>query len=67
MINFFKFIKQKWDNIYPPKTQEFKTKIEIERDKTYETRWVWYHTIIAIELLITNILLLWMLILLREL
>ena len=67
MINFFKFIKQKWDNRYPSKTQEFKTKIEIERDKTYETRWVWYHTIIAIELLVTNILLLWMLILLREL
>ncbi len=67
MVNFFKFIKQRWDNVKSDGSKEFKTKIEIERDKTYETRWVWYHTIIAIELLITNILLLWMLILLREL
>ena len=34
-------------------------KIELERDKRYETKWVWYHTLLAVELLITNILLLW--------
>ncbi len=56
MVNFFGFFKRKWNNVNVPKT-----KIELERDKTYETRWVWYHTIIAIELLITNILLLWIL------
>jgi hypothetical protein len=56
MVNFFGFFKRKSDNNVPKKT-----KIELERDKTYETRWVWYHTIIAIELLITNILLLWIL------
>lgn len=35
---------------------------EVERNKKYEVRWVWYHTILAIELLITNILLIWILI-----
>ena len=35
--------------------------VEIERNKKYEVRWVWYHTILAIELLITNILLIWIL------
>ena len=24
--------------------------VEIERNKKYEVRWVWYHTILAIEL-----------------
>ena len=36
-------------------------KVEIERDKKYEVRWVLYHSILAIELLITNILLIWIL------
>ena len=39
-------------------------KVEIERDKKYETNWVWYHTILAIELLICNFLLLWIAIIL---
>lgn len=34
-----------------------KTKIELERDKKYESRWVWYHTFLAAEILVTNILL----------
>ena len=34
---------------------------EVERNKKYEVRWVWYHTILAIELLITNVLLIWIL------
>jgi hypothetical protein len=32
---------------------------ELERDKKYETNWVWYHTILAIELLVCSVLLLW--------
>jgi len=34
-----------------------KTKIELERDKKYEQRWVWYHTFLAAEIFITNLLL----------
>ena len=34
-----------------------KTKIELERDRKYESRWVWYHTFLAAEILVTNILL----------
>lgn len=30
---------------------------EGEVTKVYEARWVWYHSILAVELLITNILL----------
>ncbi len=58
-MNPFKKAKEGWENIWLPRLQEGKTKIELERDKRYETRWVWYHTVLAIELLITNILLLW--------
>jgi len=47
-----------------PRLQEGKTKVELERDKKYETNWVWYHTILAIELLICNFLLLWIAIIL---
>ena len=51
--------KEKWENIWLPRIQEGKTKIELERDKRYEARWVWYHTLLALELFIANILLLW--------
>ena len=51
--------KQGWENIWLPRLQEGKTKVELERDKKYETNWVWYHTILAVELLICSILLLW--------
>jgi len=34
-----------------------KTQIELDRDKKYESRWVWYHTFLAAEILVTNILL----------
>ena len=57
--NFYKKIKEGWENIWLPRIQEGKTKVELERDKRYETRWVWYHTLLALELMITNILLLW--------
>jgi len=52
-------IKEGWENIWLPRIQEGKTKIELERDRRYEARWVWYHTIMAIEILACNILLLW--------
>lgn len=30
---------------------------EITVDNAYKTRWIWYHTILAMELLMTNVLL----------
>jgi len=30
---------------------------EITIDNAYKTRWIWYHTILALELLMTNVLL----------
>ena len=58
-MNLFKRAKEGLENIWLPRLQEGKTKVELERDKRYEARWVWYHTVLAIELLITNVLLLW--------
>ena len=55
----FQQMKEGWEDIWLPRIQEGKTKIELERDKRYESRWVWYHTLLAIELLIANGLLLW--------
>tara|TARA_B100001013_G_C24252883_1_gene301758 strand:+ start:290 stop:484 length:195 start_codon:yes stop_codon:yes gene_type:complete len=58
-MELFKNIKEGWEDIWLPRLQEGKTKVELERDRRYETKWVWYHTILAIELLACNILLLW--------
>jgi len=58
-MKLLKNLKEGWENIWLPRLQEGKTKIELERDKRYEIKWVWYHTLLAVELLITNILLLW--------
>ena len=58
-MRFFKHIKEKWEKNWIPRLQEGKTKIELERDKRYETNWVWYHTILAGELLVIIVLLLW--------
>jgi hypothetical protein len=58
-MELFKNIKEGWEDIWFPRLQEGKTKVELERDRRYETKWVWYHTILAIELLACNILLLW--------
>ena len=30
---------------------------DISVDNAYKTRWIWYHTILALELLMTNMLL----------
>ena len=58
-MNIFKSAKEGWENIWLPRVQKGKTKVELEREKRYESRWVWYHTVLAIELFVANILLLW--------
>ena len=58
-MRFFTHIKKKWEKNWIPRLQEGKTKIELERDKRYETNWVWYHTLLAGELLVIIVLLLW--------
>ena len=57
--DILKKIKESWKNIWIPRLQEGKTKVDLERDKQYEIKWVWYHTLLAIELAIANVLLLW--------
>ena len=61
-MKFLKKAKEGWENIWLPRIQEGKTKVELERDKRYETNWVWYHTVLVVELAIANILLLCILI-----
>ena len=58
-MRFFTHIKEKWEKNWIPRLQEGKTKIELERDKRYEAKWVWYHTLLAGELLVIIVLLLW--------
>ena len=63
----FRRIKQGWENIWLPKYEEDqeieitkkKAQLELAKDKKYESRWVWYHTLLAVELALSNILLLW--------
>ena len=63
-MKFFKDIKRKWEEVWIPRLPEGKTKIELERDKRYETNWVWYRTVLAMELLVIIVLLLWIAIIL---
>ena len=58
-MKLFDKAKEGWENIWLPRIQEGKTKVQLERDKRYEARWVWYHTILAVFLGIDTILLLW--------
>ena len=60
-MGFLRDAKEKWERIWMPQIPlpQEKSDIELERDKQYETKWVWYHTILAVELLVCNILLLW--------
>jgi hypothetical protein len=51
-MEFLRKIKERWEKLWVPRLQEGKTKVELERDKQYETNWIWYHTVLAIELLI---------------
>lgn len=60
----FEKLKHSWDNIWLPKLQDGKTKVELERDRRYESKWVWYHTLLVIELAIADILLLYIAIIL---
>ena len=63
-MEIFKKIKKKWEEYWIPRLQEGKTKIELERDKRYETNWVWYHTLLAGELLVIIAILLYIAIIL---
>ena len=63
-MKFFKDIKRKWEEVWIPRLQEGKTKIELERDRKYETNWVWYHTLLAGELLVIIVILLYIAIIL---
>ena len=64
-MGFIKNAKTYWEKIWMPQIpQSEKSKIELERDKQYETKWVWYHTLLAVELLICNVLLFWIAIIL---
>ena len=58
-MKLFDRVKKRWENIWLPRLQEGKTKVELERDKKYETNWVWYHTLLAVELFVCCVLLLW--------
>ena len=58
-MSFRTSVKKKWETLWLPKLQEGKTKVELDRDREYETKWVWYHTVLAVELFVCNIFLLW--------
>ena len=59
-MGFLRDVKEKWERIWMPQIPpQGKSDIELERDKQYETKWVWYHTILAVELLACSVLLLW--------
>lgn len=60
----FEKLKHSWDNIWLPKLQDGKTKVELERDRRYESKWVWYHTLLVIELAIADLLLIYIAIIL---
>ena len=59
-MGFLRNTKEKWERIWMPQIPpQEKSDIELERDKQYETKWVWYHTILAVELFVCSVLLLW--------
>ena len=59
-MGFLRDTKEKWERIWTPQIPpQVKSDIELERDKQYETKWVWYHTILAVELFTCSVLLLW--------
>jgi hypothetical protein len=63
-MEFLRKVKEKWERLWIPRLQEGKTKVELERDKQYETNWIWYHTVLAIELLVIIFVLLYIAIIL---
>ena len=62
-MRFIKNAKTYWENIWmpqiPAQQSKGKSELELERDRQYETKWVWYHTILAVELFSCSVLLLW--------
>jgi len=61
-MSFLRNAKEKCEKIWMPQVppqKQGKSDIELERDKQYETKWVWYHTILAVELFACSVLLLW--------
>ena len=61
-MGFLRNAKEKWEKIWMPQVppqKQGKSDIELERDKQYETKWVWYHTLLAVELFVCNVLLFW--------
>ena len=64
-MGFLRDTKERWERIWTPQIPpQGKSDIELERDKQYETKWVWYHTILAVELFACSVLLLWIAIIL---
>ena len=64
-MGFLRDTNEKWERIWTPQIPpQVKSDIELERDKQYETKWVWYHTILAVELFACSVLLLWIAIIL---
>ena len=41
-MSFRTLVKKKWEQIWLPKLQEGKTKVELDRDRKYESKWVWF-------------------------
>ncbi len=49
-MSFLRDAKEHWENIWMPQIPQQskgKSEIEFERDRQYETKWIWYHTILA--------------------
>ncbi len=49
-MGFLRDAKEHWENIWMPQIPQKskgKSEIEFERDRQYETKWIWYHTILA--------------------
>ena len=61
MKNIFKVL---WSNPDKGVWQEDPDPEDLNVDNAYKTRWIWYHTILGIELALTNILLIAILVLL---
>ena len=59
-MGFLKDAKKRWEKLWMPTIpRQGKSELELERDRQYETKWVWYHTILAVELFVCSVLLLW--------
>ena len=65
--SMLKKLKSNWENMWMPSAEveeeeeltKKKAQLEIKGDRKYESRWVGYHTLLAVELALANILLIW--------